>query len=215
MRIGAVESATGVPVSTLKYYIREGLLPPGTLTSPNQATYDDRHVERVSLIRALIDVGGLSTSEVKAVLAAVDNPKVPIFDAFAVSQDTLIRVPAAVEPDRRTAARRWVDGFIARHGFTVRDDAPARDALAASLERLEQFGLADLDDDDPDGEQYFDRFADFCRDLAATEMDLLPDASRGEIVAYGLLGTVLIDSVFSAIRRIADESAAAERFDSP
>ena len=37
MRIAELSQTTGVPVPTIKYYLREGLLPAGELTSPNQA----------------------------------------------------------------------------------------------------------------------------------------------------------------------------------
>jgi DNA-binding transcriptional MerR regulator len=37
MRIGELSKVTGVPVPTIKYYLREGLLPAGELSSPNQA----------------------------------------------------------------------------------------------------------------------------------------------------------------------------------
>ena len=35
MRIAELSQTTGVPVPTIKYYLREGLLPSGELTSPN------------------------------------------------------------------------------------------------------------------------------------------------------------------------------------
>jgi hypothetical protein len=47
-------------VPTIKYYVREGLLPPGQLASPNQTQYDNSHLRRLRLIRALTEVGGLS-----------------------------------------------------------------------------------------------------------------------------------------------------------
>ncbi|GMA88788.1 hypothetical protein GCM10025868_40380 [Angustibacter aerolatus] len=47
-----------MPVATVKYYLREGLLPPGTPTSRTQAQYDEEHVRRLRLVRALLDVGG-------------------------------------------------------------------------------------------------------------------------------------------------------------
>ena len=53
MRIAELSRDSGVPVPTIKYYVREGLLPPGELTSPNQAQYDASHLRRLRLIRAL------------------------------------------------------------------------------------------------------------------------------------------------------------------
>ena len=42
MRISELSARTGVPVATIKYYLREGLLPEGERTAPTQATYADR-----------------------------------------------------------------------------------------------------------------------------------------------------------------------------
>ena len=49
MRISGLAERTGVPVATLKYYLREGLLHAGTATARTQAVYDTTHVERVRL----------------------------------------------------------------------------------------------------------------------------------------------------------------------
>lgn len=61
-------------VPTIKFYVREGLLPAGELTSPNQASYGEAHVQRLRLIRALLDVGGLSVASIREVIVAVDDP---------------------------------------------------------------------------------------------------------------------------------------------
>lgn len=37
---------SGVPVATIKFYLRTGLLAPGERTSPNQARYTGEHVRR-------------------------------------------------------------------------------------------------------------------------------------------------------------------------
>lgn len=44
MRTSELADRAGVPLSALKYYQREGLLPPGVRTAPNQASYGDHHV---------------------------------------------------------------------------------------------------------------------------------------------------------------------------
>jgi DNA-binding transcriptional MerR regulator len=73
MRMAELSAESGVPVATIKYYLREGLLPPGERTSPNQARYDRQHVRRLKLVRALLDVGGLSIAGVREVLAGIDE----------------------------------------------------------------------------------------------------------------------------------------------
>ena len=60
MRISELSRESGVPVATIKFYLRERLLPDGVLTSATQAQYDETHVARLRLVRALIGPGGLS-----------------------------------------------------------------------------------------------------------------------------------------------------------
>jgi DNA-binding transcriptional MerR regulator len=74
MKVKQLSERSGVPLSKIKFYIREGLLASGALSSPNQATYDSSHLERLDLIRVLREVGGLSIGAVQEVLVALDNP---------------------------------------------------------------------------------------------------------------------------------------------
>jgi DNA-binding transcriptional MerR regulator len=73
MRVKELSERAGIPLSTIKYYIREGLLPAGARSAPNQASYDESHVNRLALIRALREVGGVAVDVVREVLAAVDD----------------------------------------------------------------------------------------------------------------------------------------------
>src|SRR6478752_6940457 len=62
MRMKELSEVSGVPVATIKFYQRERLLPAGERTHPNQSVYGDEHLRRIRLIRALIEVGGLSVA---------------------------------------------------------------------------------------------------------------------------------------------------------
>jgi DNA-binding transcriptional MerR regulator len=68
MRISRLSQQSGAPVSTLKYYMREGLVHEGERLSGNQTDYDESHVQRVRLVRALLETGGLS-------IAATPSPR--------------------------------------------------------------------------------------------------------------------------------------------
>ena len=62
MRMAELSHQTTVPVPTIKYYQREGLLPAGERTSPNQVRYDERHARRQRRLReALCHHGSTST----------------------------------------------------------------------------------------------------------------------------------------------------------
>ncbi|MEZ5075955.1 MAG: MerR family transcriptional regulator [Solirubrobacterales bacterium] len=68
LRIGELAEASGVPVPTIKHYLREGLLPEGVKTSRNMAYYPPELVERVRLIKRLQEERYLPLKEIRAVL---------------------------------------------------------------------------------------------------------------------------------------------------
>src|SRR5678816_76704 len=79
VRIAELSSKSGTSIPSIKFYLREGLLPAGSPTGKNQAEYAEAHVRRLRLIRALIDVGGLTVAAAREVLSAVDTTDLPDF----------------------------------------------------------------------------------------------------------------------------------------
>lgn len=53
LKISELAEAAGVPVATVRHYLREGLLPEGTKTSRNMAYYPAELVDRIKLIKLL------------------------------------------------------------------------------------------------------------------------------------------------------------------
>lgn len=78
MRISELSHASGVSIPTIKYYLREGLLQPGSRSAPNQAQYDQGHIHRLRLIRVLMDVGGLGVAGVRSTLEAIADERLPM-----------------------------------------------------------------------------------------------------------------------------------------
>lgn len=68
LRIGEVAEASGVPVPTIKHYLREGLLPEGVKTSRNMAYYPPELVERVRLIKRLQEERFMPLKAIRTVL---------------------------------------------------------------------------------------------------------------------------------------------------
>ncbi len=91
MRISELAVRSGVPVATIKYYLREQLLPRGSLTSATQATYDDSHLERLRLIRALIESAGLSIAQTRSVLESVDSPPESVHELLGIAAEAVSR----------------------------------------------------------------------------------------------------------------------------
>ena len=102
MRIAELSRHSNVPTSTIKFYIRDGLLPSGTRSHRNQAQYDESHLRRLDLIRALREVAGLSLEVVRAVLEQVDQSW-PDADPVGAAIEVIYRAP---ERDRNQAEQR-------------------------------------------------------------------------------------------------------------
>ena len=82
MKVSELSRRTGVQVPLIKYYLREGLLPPGRATASNQADYGEDHVHRLRFIRTLIGTRGLSTSATKEILDAITVEQEDLHQVF-------------------------------------------------------------------------------------------------------------------------------------
>src|SRR5699024_1733247 len=124
MKISELSAATDVPVGTIKYYLREGLVRPGERTSRTTARYDHSHVERIRLVRALTDAGGLGIAQIKRVIDVIDADAPPRLDVLATAQDALVDgdVPAGrVGPaDGPPSVRAAPDGGAPEGGASGR-----------------------------------------------------------------------------------------------
>ncbi|MGU3437395.1 MerR family transcriptional regulator [Actinomycetes bacterium M1A6_2h] len=194
MKVSALAEASGVSVASIKYYVREGLLPAGT-----QGTYDEGHVHRLRLIRALVEVGGLPIARIRATLAAIDDDAAPLHHAFGAVMHGIDSVPD-VEPDV-TEVHDWVRG----RGWSIEDGAPAPYRLAELLATLRRFGFdVSLEN--------LDSIADSA--YAAAELEVgyaRAQPTRTAAVESMMIGTVVFERVYAEIRRLALEAVSARQ----
>jgi DNA-binding transcriptional MerR regulator len=208
VRISELSRAAGVSIPTLKYYLREGLLPPGRrTTAPNQAEYTEEHLRRLYLIRTLAEIGGLRLRDIRAVLDAIDDDRLPIHDLLGVAHHAL--GPPESEEDQSPVAaqsRAEVDRFLAERGWRVSAEAPARRALARALATLRLMGR----DGDSKVLEPYARAADR---LASREVATVgQEQTRAEAVEQVVVGTVVFEAALVALRRLAQEHHSALRF---
>jgi DNA-binding transcriptional MerR regulator len=207
MRVGELSRVSNESVSTIKYYLREGLLHRGEQSAPNQAAYDESHVRRLRLIRVLTDVGGLAVADVREVLDAISDETLSLHELLGVAHHAL--GPARAAPgDDVERAREEVDRFVESLGWDVTPDAPARSGLAEALAALRRSGL-DL------GTAVFERYAKTADRLAAWEIGFIPESPRRTAVEAALVGTVVFEAALVALRRLALEHHSARRFKQP
>ncbi|MEZ3160469.1 MerR family transcriptional regulator [Microbacterium sp. BWT-B31] len=199
MRISELSEHTGVPIATIKYYLREGLVPEGARTSATQATYDRTHLERIRVIRALI-AAGVSIAGARKVIAALDDPP----DS---GHDLLGAAHAAVTPPLDDGldvaeAERLVAGLGWRPGLCDRE---VLGGVARSLDALRGSGFTVPD-------EVMAAYLDALRAIARAEIAGIPTESPEAAVRYVVLGSVLVEPLLLALRRVAEQIASAERF---
>jgi DNA-binding transcriptional MerR regulator len=206
VRIAELSSRSGTSIASIKYYVREGLLPPGTPTGRNQADYGEAHLHRLRLIRALIDVGGLSVAAARNVLEAVDRPDLEGHYLLGVAHSSLDR-PRRRDPDdpvwRR--AREEVVALVRRRKWFVDDESPGLDHAADAVAAMRALGQDDL-------LKAMETYADAAERVAEHELDLVVARRDPARMVEGVIaGTILGEALLSALRRLAQQAASARR----
>jgi DNA-binding transcriptional MerR regulator len=199
MKISELSQATQTPVPTIKFYIRQGLVPAGERTSRNQAEYGTQHVERLALIRALQEAAGLRLDTIARALHAADTAKEHFVIAAIDALDRPVASPAAdTASEVYSGAERVLLGIIKRRAWklTARD-VSVRAAINALVVVKQWF----MDED----ENALEPYVEAADRLAQVEIpdDWQPDASREAALKYALLGTVLFEPLILALRRMA------------
>ncbi|MDQ4008592.1 MAG: MerR family transcriptional regulator [Actinomycetota bacterium] len=202
MQMSELARRSGLPVATVKYYLREGLLPPGVATSATRAAYDEGHVRRLRLIRALVQVGQLRLDAVRDVLAAVDDQGTALHDTVGAAHH-------ALAPHGETSPRavHAVDRLLRRRRWRVHPDSANRHALAVAFEALGQVGL-ELSD------ATLDTYADAAASVAKVDVENVPTDSPEHAVEYVVVGTVLLEPLLLALRRLCQEDQSGRRLTS-
>ncbi len=202
MRLSELSAETDVPVATIKFYLREGVLPAGRRVSATQADYGRDHVERVRLIRALVEGAGVTLDGVRRVLDAIERPPASRHDFLGEAQQAIDGpAPHVVVTDgTHQAVRRlgWTDcgpGALAHLQAAL--DTAARAGFAVSEDRLVAYGTA------------MDAVAAF--DIDALEADPAAQTASGAL-KHVAVGTVVTDAVLVALRRLAQEHESGRRY---
>lgn len=138
MQLKDLSVHTGVSAASIKYYLREGLLPAGETVHATRAQYSARHVERLGLIQALRRIVGLNMEQIRGILKMADDGA-PRLDLLAAVQRVVLNLDshahAGVDSGTRAAdavvrLRNWPDY-----------PSDARNALNAHLELMESLNI--------------------------------------------------------------------------
>jgi DNA-binding transcriptional MerR regulator len=209
MRISELSAQSGVPVATIKFYARENLLPGGEKTSVNQTNYGPAQLARLRLVRALVEVGGLSIANVRSVLTAIDDESLPVADAISAAACALPTTDRRDSDAVATPGEVAIDKLIADRGWMVLPEAEGRNLAARVIDDYLELGRPDLIAN-------LDVYADAIEQIADADIRSVADAgSRSAMAETVIVGTVLGDALLAGLRRMAHSDAAYRRFHLP
>ncbi|MGW6703953.1 MerR family transcriptional regulator [Streptomyces sp. NPDC054956] len=211
MRLAELSERSGVSTATIKYYLREGLLAPGHLVSATTAEYDEGHLRRLRLVRALIQVGGIPVAKAKEVLAHVDDESLGRTIRMGAA---LWALPQGPEPDEEDAAvvtaRREVDRLLETLGWSTArelgDLSPVHRSLVVAVATLLRLGY-------PWDAELMAPYAELMHRAAVRDLDFVETyPSESEKVETAVAAAVLFQPVLKALHRLAQEEESARRY---
>jgi DNA-binding transcriptional MerR regulator len=201
MRISELVRRSGVPLATVKYYIREGLLMPGEATSATQADYGEDHLRRLSLIRALTDVAGLPLQKAGVVIGLIEHPQPSLFDTLGKAVAALPPYPEANEDAQYPRAKAALEKLGQVYDPEYAAVAQFERALAAA----ESVGL-------PMSDERLLGYGRHIMGIAELDIDQVPTGTVQGAIEHSVLGTALYEPIILAMRRLAHQDLAAKRF---
>lgn len=197
-RISDLSRVTGVPLATIKFYLREGLVPAGERTAPNRASYGEKHVARLRLIRTLRETGGLGLEAIHGIIQVLDDPELPIIDVLEAATCALL--------PRRDAERLPEEAEINKLfellGWTISPESATRARLAETLLALRDSFIPQL------SVEAFIPYARAVEPIARDEIAYFQAAfarDRDGAVEAAVVGTILFENALIALRRAAHE----------
>jgi DNA-binding transcriptional MerR regulator len=201
MWISELSDRTRVPIDTIKHYLRIGVLHRGRPIADRRSEYDETHVERLRLIRAMIEIGGMRLDSVRRVFDSVDESQSSLRQALGQAHYELSRRFVYDDDEPSADSLAAVDRVIARQGWDIWEHSAHRVALATSLDTLGQV-------DDSVDDALLDFYARKAGEMAAFEISHVDaSSSHDAAVRSVVVGTALYEPLVILLRRLAQEHA--------
>lgn len=203
MRISEVSRRSGVSVATIKYYLREGMLPQGTPLSPRDAEYSEAHLERLEIIRNLREIAHLPIETIKRLLNAADDPKLPIPALVGLAHAAAL--PKTADPPPDAAALAQAAEFYGELGWTLPPQHPVFAQTARLLALLQANGA-------PSTPASLQPYIQAVSQLTAVELGVTRSESRLLLVHDVVLGTYLGNQLLITLHMAAQVNQALGHF---
>ena len=141
MRIGELAHRTGIPVETIRYYEKEGLLPEPARSDGNYRLYGPEHLKQLQFIRHCRNLD-MSLDEVRALLRLRSSPAEECGDVNALLDEHLghvmrrIKELRGLERELKALRERCASATDTAHcGILSELETASRRGPAGSLKR--------------------------------------------------------------------------------
>jgi DNA-binding transcriptional MerR regulator len=204
MQLKELSGLSGVSAASIKYYLREGLLPAGEAVHATRAQYSARHVERLELIQALRRIVGLNIEQIRGLLKMADDGAPRLALLAAVQRVVLdLDTPATSSGEVRTPA---ADAVVRLRNWP---DYPsdARNALNAHLELMESLNI-------PVSAELLDTYSKAMDDVAGLDIAVTtaPD-SVDQLILTAAVGMHMHSQLLLKLLALAQASHAIRRYE--
>ncbi|MFB7266092.1 MerR family transcriptional regulator [Streptomyces nojiriensis] len=225
MRLAELSERSGVSIATIKYYLREGLLPPGRRVSATTADYDEGHLRRLRLVRAMIQVGQVPVARVRMVLGHVDDESLGRTMRLGAALWALPHEPEPADGEggggdggggdggedaATAAARAEVDQLLRTLGWSTARElgefSPVHRSLVSAVATLTRLGYSwDA--------ALMAPYARLMHQVAVRDLDFVETfATEAEKAETAVAATILFQPVLKALHRLAQEEESARRY---
>lgn len=201
MKISELSQQSGVPIPTIKFYLREGLMAPGELVKARESAYGTSHLRRLRLIRGLIQVTGASIEQVRQLLDIIQTPDQSAIEVVGRASVALSSRQAGSVPDWSGQDTAATEALLDRLGVEYMAGSANVRMLAGALDLAEQVGL-------PSTDEQLAAYVRAAREAARADFGRIPWEDPGEAAEWAVLGTVLYEPVLAVLRRLAHSELA-------
>lgn len=211
MRLAELSERSGVSAATIKYYLREGLLPSGRQINATTAEYDEEHLRRLRLVRAMIQVGRVPVAKVREVLGHVDDDSLGRSVRLGAAMWALPQVPEPDEDDEYVqVAQQEITTLLDRLGWEnakqLTSISPAYRSLVVAVAAFRRLGY-DF------GAELLAPYAELMHRTAVLDLDNMEtQSSEAERIEWAVLGAILNEPVLQALHRLAQEEETTRRY---
>jgi DNA-binding transcriptional MerR regulator len=199
MLVSELAERGSVPLATVKYYLREGLLPVGETTGPRRAEYGDAHLRRLRVLRLLREVGGVPVTSLRQVVEALDDESLAVHDVMTLVADAIRTEP--LDSVQEPSSLAMVDEVLAAMGWDgVRPESIDRQRLAALVSLLNGPGPLGA------SVEVLSFYAGVADQLARAEVALVDGSTeRSQLLEQMVTGSVVYGQVFALLRQLGHE----------